>query len=64
MSEKLPNDVARCAGVGDDVEGWREGCDFCVRRTAMLEVASWITPPAVVAFECEFLIEPGSREKR
>ena len=21
----LPNDVARCAGVGSDEEGWREG---------------------------------------
>lgn len=21
----LPNDVARCRGVGDDVDGWREG---------------------------------------
>lgn len=23
----LPNDYARCNGVGDDVEGWREGCE-------------------------------------
>lgn len=30
----LSNDIARCPGVGDDTEGWREGCDDCLRRTA------------------------------
>lgn len=29
---ELPNDVARCAGVGDNDEGWREGCADCARR--------------------------------
>jgi hypothetical protein len=56
----LPPDVARCAGVGDEDEGWREGCDDCLRRTAELPkgFASWIEPPAIIAFECEFRIEP------
>lgn len=56
----LPHDVARCSGVGDDKDGWREGCDDCARRTAELPkgFASWVTPPAIIAFECEFRIEP------
>ena len=32
MPATLPNDVARCAGVGSDEEGWREGCDDVARR--------------------------------
>ena len=27
----LKNDIARCAGVGSDEEGWREGCEDCGR---------------------------------
>ena len=27
----LSNDIARCPGVGDDTEGWREGCDDRLR---------------------------------
>ena len=56
----LPDDVARCAGVGDDAEGWREGCDDCLRRMAVLPkgLASWVEPPAIIAFECEFRIAP------
>ena len=55
----LPNDVARCAGVGDDEEGWREGCDDCFRRTgkAAGERVVMMSPPAIIAFECEFRIE-------
>ena len=55
---KLPNDVARCAGVGDDIEGWREGCEDCQRRTAgsVGEQLSWIEPPAIIVFCCEFRI--------
>ena len=62
----LPNDVARCTGVGSDTEGWREGCDDCLRRTAELPKgwASWITPPEIIAFECEFRIEPPNVELR
>lgn len=50
----LPNDKHRCAGVGDDVEGWREGCELCLRRTSTADdQASWIEPPRIIAFECE-----------
>lgn len=57
----LPNDIARCGGVGSDEEGWREGCDTCLRRTAPRpEIVTWVEPPAVIAFECEYLIEPDT----
>ena len=59
---KLPNDVARCNGVGFDEDGewgWREGCETCLRRTAArAKYYSLIAPPAIIAFECEYLIEP------
>ena len=48
----LPADVARCTGVGSDVEGWREGCDDCLRRLAPSvdpERVLRMTPPAIVA---------------
>ena len=56
----LPNDVARCAGVGDDDEGWRDGCEDCARRLAesTSAVTAWMLPPAIIAFWCEFRIEP------
>jgi hypothetical protein len=55
----LPNDIARCAGVGSDEEGWREGCETCLRRTApQPEIVTWIAPPKIVALWCENLIEP------
>ena len=58
----LPNDVARCPGVGSDAEGWREGCEDCLRRTppnpdAMRTV--WMSPPPIIAFWCEFRIDPA-----
>lgn len=50
----LPGDYARCNGVGDDVEGWREGCEDCLRRTSPRPERAWmIEPPAVIAFFCE-----------
>ncbi len=56
----LPNDVARCPGVGDDVEGWREGCEHCQRRTSPAsDQAWWMTPPPIIAFWCEAEIEPS-----
>ena len=59
---KLPNDVTRCNGewVEDGADsGWREGCETCLRRTAPRpEYYSLIDPPAILAFECEYLIEP------
>ncbi len=56
----LSYDTARCHGVGDDKEGWREGCETCQRRTApsRSELAWYIMPPPIIAFECEYLIEP------
>lgn len=58
----LPNDVARCPGVGypeDDGISWREGCEHCLRRTspATGERVPHMQPPPIIAFECEFLIE-------
>lgn len=59
MNETLPDDVARCNGDGSDAEGWREGCETCLRRTAPRPSPCWMMePPAIIAFECEFLIEP------
>lgn len=56
---RLPNDFARCDGVGDDEEGWREGCETCLRRTAPRpEITIMIDPPEIIAFECESLIKP------
>lgn len=59
--EPLPANVARCDGVGSDdpEEGWREGCETCLRRTApRSEHVAMIEPPPIIAFECEYLIEP------
>jgi len=58
----LPYDIARCKGEwvedGED-SGWREGCENCLRRTAHKpEYYSLIDPPVILAFECEYLIEP------
>ena len=60
----LPNDVARCAGVGDDEEGWREGCEDCARRLSESTGAgtAWMLPPAIIAFWCEFRIETPNAE--
>jgi hypothetical protein len=56
------HDIARCNGVGFDEDNkwdWREGCETCLRRTAARpEYYSLIDPPAIIAFECEYLIEP------
>jgi hypothetical protein len=58
----LPNDVARCEGSGSEEDGiwyWREGCEDCLRRTAPREgVHSFIGPPLIIAFWCEYHIEP------
>lgn len=58
----LPNDIARCDGewIDDgDHSCWREGCETCLRRTAQRPEEVWMmSPPPIIAFECEFLIEP------
>jgi len=61
MTSHLPADVARCPGVGSHAEGWREGCETCLRRTAAPTDhprTARIQPPAIIAFECEYLLEP------
>jgi hypothetical protein len=62
MTPHLPYDIARCEGVGYFEDGkmyWREGCETCLRRTAPRKgQGPMIFPPAIIAFECEHLIEP------
>ena len=58
----LPEDIARCDGAwyedGED-SGWREGCETCLRRIAPRPAEPvMIAPPLIIAFECEYLIEP------
>lgn len=53
----LPNDVARCPGVGSDTEGWREGCEDCARRLDGGDNVVHMMPPEIIVFECEFRIE-------
>jgi len=57
----LPNDVARCVGIGSDADGWREGCEDCARRTEKPTGDRCVnmSPPAIIAFFCEFKIEPS-----
>jgi hypothetical protein len=58
VGNALPNDFARCNGVKEEGE-WREGCDTCLRRTAPRpEMVTLVDPPTIIAFECEYLIEP------
>ncbi len=56
----LPADVARCPGYQADGE-WREGCEDCLRRTAVAadhQRVVHMAPPLIVAFECEYRIAP------
>ena len=61
----LANDITRCDGAGsveDSVQYWRDGCETCMRRTAPRpEIVSMMSPPAIIAFECEYLIEPNNQ---
>ena len=58
----LANDIARCDGewVEDGEDScWREGCETCLRRTAPRpKYGTMIDPPPIIAFWCEYLIEP------
>lgn len=59
----LPHDIARCPGVGSHADGWREGCETCLCRTAPAGPNSpYMEPPAIIASWCEYLIEPGEQE--
>lgn len=61
MKTTLLNDVHRCDGVGDDEDGWREGCEHCLRRTApRTGPVLMMPPPAIIVFECEAIIEPDA----
>lgn len=56
----LPADVARCPGVGSDSEGWRDGCDVCLRRLVQAvdhPGVPHMEPPEIIVFECEYLLE-------
>ena len=55
----LPYDYARCHGYQADGE-WREGCEDCLRRTSPGNAyrQAYIEPPRIIAFECEYRIEP------
>lgn len=61
LKPPLPADVARCPGIGSDAEGWHDECQDCRRRTCRpgYERQVWMSPPPLVVFFCEFLIEPG-----
>jgi hypothetical protein len=62
----LPADVHRCPGSGSDEEGWREGCEACLRRTsppADPERVWMMQPPAIIAFWCEYEIPPDASPK-
>lgn len=59
---RLAGDVSRCDGVGSRDEGWREGCETCLRRTAPRDGrVRVIAPPAIIVFECELAIPPNAR---
>lgn len=65
MSNKLLYDFARCAGVWSYDDGWRNGCEDCMRRTAPPppgnRVVSNMAPPAIIVLECPSWI-PGTSE--
>lgn len=64
----LADDIARCDGLSymeDGVRYWREGCETCLRRTSPRPDRAWmIEPPAIIAFECEFLIPPNTNNQQ
>ena len=55
----LSYDTPRCEGYQADGE-WREGCEDCLRRTSPGNEyrQAYIKPPPIIAFECEYRIEP------
>jgi len=63
----LPNDVARCNGVQYEKDGsqsWREGCETCLRRIAKRpQQVLMMEPPAIITFECEFVIPPSGQKQ-
>ena len=50
-------DFARCRGVGNNKDGWREGCENCARRLAPASGdAPNMEPPFIIVFWCEYHI--------
>lgn len=48
----------KCKGSGNDVDGWREGCERCQRREGNDEEGvEFMAAPEIIVFECPFLIE-------
>jgi hypothetical protein len=53
---RLPADVARCSGYLT-ADGWREGCEDCLRRTSPPvnpDRVVMMAPPPVIVRECEY----------
>ena len=63
MTYTLPDDVARCQGVGSDADGWREGCDRCLRRISSGGRVH-MEPPKIIVFWCPYLIEAEAKDAR
>jgi hypothetical protein len=58
----LPADITRCAGSGSDTEGWRNGCEDCLRRTAPATDhprVSYMAPPVIISFDCPHYLPPA-----
>jgi hypothetical protein len=57
MTRTLPDDIARCRGVGHPGE-WREGCEDCQRLVVWpaSHDGRWIEPPRIIVVECELRI--------
>ena len=53
----MTRDFARCRGVGNNKDGWREGCENCARRLAPAsgDVPN-MEPPYIIVFWCEYHI--------
>lgn len=57
-TNSLATDVARCDGAQYEEGDWREGCENCLRRIApRSERTLMMSPPKIIAFECEYLID-------
>lgn len=58
----LPYNIARCEGVSFKEDGqidWRKGCEDCRRREpGRKQYQSYMVPPEIIAFWCEYRIEP------
>lgn len=57
----MMQDDARCPGVGDELDGWREGCEDCLRRTTPPSGhhQQWMQPELIIVFMCPWYMEPS-----